>query len=128
MKRPLRLGHQLSGRVKASPVNAARHAEELGFDIVLVADHVGTGMAPLPTLAAIAAATTTIRLGTMVLNNDMRNPVQLAQREPNSKVYWLAEAENWSRLSREPIHLERMGSKDDPFEQFLAVMTKQPRP
>ncbi len=59
-------------------MNAARRAEELGFDIVLVADHVGTGMAPLPTLAAIAAATTTIRLGTMVLNNDMRNPVQLA--------------------------------------------------
>ncbi len=45
---------------------------------MLAADHVGTGMAPLPTLAAIAAATTTIRLGTLVLNNDMRNPVQLA--------------------------------------------------
>jgi hypothetical protein len=26
---------------------------------------------------------------------------QLALREPNSKAYWLAEAENWSRLSRE---------------------------
>jgi probable F420-dependent oxidoreductase len=45
---------------------------------VLAADHVGTGMSPLPALAAIAAATTTIRLGTLVLNNDMRNPVQLA--------------------------------------------------
>jgi probable F420-dependent oxidoreductase len=32
----------------------------------------------MPTLAAIAAATSTIRLGTLVLNNDMRNPVQLA--------------------------------------------------
>ena len=31
---------------------------------------------------------------------------QLARREPNSKVYWLAEAENWLRLSREPIHLK----------------------
>jgi probable F420-dependent oxidoreductase len=76
--RPLRVGHQLSGRVDGSPVNTARRAEELGFDIVLAADHVGTGMSPLPTLAAIAAATTTIRLGTLVLNNDMRNPVQLA--------------------------------------------------
>ena len=35
-------------------------------------------MAPLPVLAAIAQATDTIRLGTLVLNNDMRNPVQLA--------------------------------------------------
>lgn len=32
----------------------------------------------MPTLAAIAAATTRIRLGTLVLNSDMRNPVQLA--------------------------------------------------
>ena len=45
---------------------------------------------------------------------------QLARREPNSKVYWLAEAESWLRsASREPIHLERTGGKDDPFEQFL---------
>lgn len=78
MTRPLRIGHQLSGRVDGSPVNTARRAEELGFDIVLAADHVGTGMSPLPTLAAIAVATSTIRLGTLVLNNDMRNPVQLA--------------------------------------------------
>jgi probable F420-dependent oxidoreductase len=76
--RPLRIGHQLSGRVDGSPVDTARRAEELGFDIVLAADHVGTGMSPLAALAAIATATTTIRLGTLVLNNDMRNPVQLA--------------------------------------------------
>ena len=56
----------------------AQRAEKLGFDVVLASDHVGTGPAPLPTLAAIAEATTRIRLGTLVLNNDMRNPVQLA--------------------------------------------------
>jgi hypothetical protein len=53
---------------------------------------------------------------------------QLARREPNSKVYWLAEAENWLRLSRETIHLERTGSRDDPLEQFLALIARQPRP
>ncbi len=78
MTRPLRLGHQLSARVDGSPIDAGRRAEQLGFDIVLAADHVGSGTAPLPTLAAIAAATTTVRLGTLVLNNDMRNPVQSA--------------------------------------------------
>ncbi len=57
---------------------AARRAEELGFDVVLVSDHVGPGLAPMTTLAAIATATERIRLGTFVLNNDMRNPVQLA--------------------------------------------------
>lgn len=50
---------------------------------------------------------------------------QLARREPSSKVYWLAEADNWSRLSREPIRLDRTGSRDDPFEQFLALIARQ---
>jgi len=78
VRRPLRLGHQLSGRTEGSRVEVAKRAEELGFDVVLASDHVGAGPAPLPTLATIAQATMTIRLGTLVLNNDMRNPVQLA--------------------------------------------------
>ncbi len=78
MTRPLRVGHQLSARLEGDPVAAAVRAEELGFDIVLAADHVGPGWAPMPTLAAISAVTTRVRLGTLVLNNDMRNPVQLA--------------------------------------------------
>ena len=78
MTRPLRIGHQLSARIEGDPVAKARRAEEMGFDIVLVADHVGPGWAPTPTLSAIAAVTDRIRLGTLVLNNDMRNPVQLA--------------------------------------------------
>lgn len=68
----------MSGQTEGDPVAAAQRAEDLGFDIVLAADHVGQGLAPMPTLSAIAAATSTIRLGTLVLNNDMRNPVQLA--------------------------------------------------
>jgi probable F420-dependent oxidoreductase len=78
MNRPLRVGHQLSARIEGDPVAAAVRAEELGFDIVLAADHVGPGWAPMPTLAAIASVTERIRLVTLVLNNDMRNPVQLA--------------------------------------------------
>jgi probable F420-dependent oxidoreductase len=78
MSRRLRLGHQLSARIEGDPVAAAVRAEELGFDIVLAADHVGLGWAPMPTLSAIASVTERIRLGTLVLNNDMRNPVQLA--------------------------------------------------
>ena len=77
MSRPVRFGFQLSGEHLADPVAAACRAEELGFDVVLVSDHVGSALAPVPTLAAIAASTRRIRLGTFVLNNDMRNPVHL---------------------------------------------------
>ena len=73
-----RFGYQLSQEDESSPAAVARRAEELGFDVVLVSDHVGPGLSPLVALSAIAQATERIRLGTLVVNNDMRNPVQLA--------------------------------------------------
>jgi hypothetical protein len=78
MPRRLRIGHQLSARIDGDPVAAAVRAEQLGFDIVLAADHVGPGWAPMPTLSTIASVTERIRLGTLVPNNDTGNPVQLA--------------------------------------------------
>jgi probable F420-dependent oxidoreductase len=77
--RPFRFGLQLRASPGEDVVATARRAEAAGFDVVLLADHVGPdGLSPLPTLAAIASATTTVRLGTFVLNAEMRNPVQLA--------------------------------------------------
>jgi probable F420-dependent oxidoreductase len=75
-----RFGYQLPVEDDATPVAAAVRAEQLGFDVVSVADHVGAGRvpSPMPMLGAIANATDGIRIGTLVLNNDMRNPVQLA--------------------------------------------------
>lgn len=78
MGAPFRFGYQLSADDEKAPIAVARRAEELGFDVVLVSDHVGPGLSPLVALGAIAQATERIRLGTFVLNNDMRNPVQLA--------------------------------------------------
>ncbi|BFU45808.1 LLM class flavin-dependent oxidoreductase [Krasilnikovia sp. MM14-A1004] len=51
----------------------ARRAEELGYDILLVPDTVHT-LAPLPALAAAAAATGTLRVGTYVLSAPNRSP------------------------------------------------------
>ena len=77
-RRTTRFGFQLESEHAHDPVGVAQRAEELGFDVMLLSDHVGPGISPLVTLAAMAQATTRIRLGTYVLNNDMRNPVQLA--------------------------------------------------
>lgn len=78
MVRHLRFGLQLGGEQSTDPVAAARRAEAVGFDVVLLGDHVGPGPSPFVALAAMAQATSRIRLGTLVLNNDMRHPVQLA--------------------------------------------------
>jgi probable F420-dependent oxidoreductase len=73
-------------------VDVARECERLGFDSVWVSDHIvfarskygGSrapigSLEPLETLAVLANATSRIRLGTMVLCNEFRHPVQLAR-------------------------------------------------
>jgi alkanesulfonate monooxygenase SsuD/methylene tetrahydromethanopterin reductase-like flavin-dependent oxidoreductase (luciferase family) len=51
----------------------ARRAEELGYDTLLVPDTLHT-FAPFPALAAAAAATTTLRVGSYVLSAPNRPP------------------------------------------------------
>ena len=78
MQRPFRFGYQLSADDESNPQEAAKRAEASGFDVVLTSDHVGPGASPMIALSAMAQVTERIRLSTFVLNNDMRNPVQLA--------------------------------------------------
>jgi probable F420-dependent oxidoreductase len=42
-------------------------------------DHITDQLAPMPALTAAAAATTTLRVGSFVFDNDYRNPVMLAK-------------------------------------------------
>lgn len=58
--------------------DAARQAEDLGFDTLQVADHLGLP-APFPTLTAAADATSTLRIGTFVLNACFYKPALLAR-------------------------------------------------
>jgi probable F420-dependent oxidoreductase len=58
----------------------ARRIESIGYGGLVMADHVvGNGLSPFPALAAAATTTTTLRVGTLVLDNDFRNPLLLAR-------------------------------------------------
>src|SRR5215472_7010538 len=57
----------------------ARRVESLGFATLVTPDRVQHTLSPLPALAAAAAATRSLRVGTYVLANDFRNPVLLAK-------------------------------------------------
>ena len=57
----------------------ARRAEATGIDVLVIADHLVNQLAPIPAMATIAAATERLRIGTFVLNNDLRHPAVLAQ-------------------------------------------------
>lgn len=73
---PFRFGLQIP--LGSSLIADAKAAESAGFDVVTVADHIGPGHSPMLALSAIAQSTTNIRLGTLVINAEFRNPVQLA--------------------------------------------------
>ena len=57
---------------------AARRAEDLGFDVMHVPDHLG-GPAPFPVMTAIALAAPALRVGTFVINSAFYRPALLAR-------------------------------------------------
>jgi probable F420-dependent oxidoreductase len=57
----------------------ARRIEELGYDTLLVTDHLVPQLAPVPAMAAALEATRQLRVGSYVFANDYRNPVMLAK-------------------------------------------------
>jgi probable F420-dependent oxidoreductase len=57
----------------------ARRLEAAGYSTFLAPDHLNEQFGAIPALTAAALATTTLRLGTLVLSNDFRHPVILAK-------------------------------------------------
>src|SRR5688500_16779769 len=57
----------------------ARKAEDLGYATLFMPDHFADQLAPMPALMAAADATTTLRVGSLVLDNDYKHPVVLAK-------------------------------------------------
>jgi len=57
----------------------ARRVEDLGYSALMVPDHLAAMLAPIPAAVSAAAATTSLRVGTNVLNNIFRHPVLVAR-------------------------------------------------
>jgi probable F420-dependent oxidoreductase len=57
----------------------ALRAEGLGFDALVIPDAAGHAPAVFPSLAWVAARTTTLQVGCHVLNNDLRHPLHVAR-------------------------------------------------
>ena len=78
-RRPFRFGVLFEARdaTRGGVLELARRAEEAGASVLLGTDHLGR-WASLPFLQ-LAAEHTSLRIGTIVLNNDLRHPAILAQ-------------------------------------------------
>ncbi len=74
----LRVSVQASPRDRTSWLRLARTVEDAGFHALYAADHPGSSSSPFVALAAAAAVTERIELGTCVVNAGVWEPIALA--------------------------------------------------
>jgi probable F420-dependent oxidoreductase len=78
--KPFRFAVQLHGATDGRTWRErARRIEDLGYSTLYVPDHFDDQWGPLVALTAAAEATTTLRVGCLVFDNDYRHPVVLAK-------------------------------------------------
>ncbi len=78
--RPFRFGVQCSRAASRTEwIELARRTEDNGFDCLTMPDHFTDQLAPVPALQSVADATTKLRVGALVWDNDYKHPVVLAK-------------------------------------------------
>ncbi len=128
--RPFRFAVQLSGPADATKwVEQARRIEDLGYATVTMPDHFTDQLAPMPALAAVAAATTVLRVGALVFDNDYKHPVVLAKELATMDVLSGGRVEigigaGWMETDYRAAGMayDRPGVRVDRFEEALAVI------
>jgi probable F420-dependent oxidoreductase len=107
----------------------AREAESLGYALMTMPDHFGDQFAIGPGLAAAAAATTNLRLGALVYDNDYRHPVLLAKEAATLDVLSggrvvLGLGAGWLTTDYEQsgIHCDPVGVRIDRMVEGLRVI------
>ena len=130
MARPFRFSVQL-GPVTDPHLLAseARRAEGLGYSGVSLTDHLREQCGPLVGLAAMAAATSKVKITAMVLANDFRHPVMLAKElatldrlsdgrlEVGMGAGWLI-----TDYQQGGIRMDRPGLRIDRLEEAISVL------
>lgn len=110
-------------------IESVKELEDLGYSTLFLPDHFDEGPGPLAMLGAAAAATTTLRLGVLVLDCDYRHPV-VVQRELatidqlSAGRLEIGLGAGWkaSDYERSGIPMERPGIRVDRMIEHTAVM------
>ena len=129
-ERLFRFGAQLSfAGSRAEWVAKARRVEELGFSTLCVPDHFDDQLAPMVALSAAACATTTLRVATLVLDNDYRHPLLVAKEAATLDLlsggrFELGLGAGWLATDYEQsgIPCDRPAVRIDRLEEALAVV------
>jgi probable F420-dependent oxidoreductase len=108
----------------------ARQAEALGYSTLFVPDHfIDHPLAPMPAMAAAAAVTDTLRVGSLVLGNDYKHPVVLAREAATLDLLSGGRLElglgaGWMTADYEKagLELDRPGVRIDRLEESVKIV------
>ncbi len=104
----------------ASLAALAQRAEALGYSTILVSDHpTHPQLAPLTAAAALACATSRLRVGSSVLANDFRHPVVLAKEIATLDLISGGRVELGLGTGWKKAEYEAMGLAFDPASQRI---------
>jgi probable F420-dependent oxidoreductase len=128
--RPFRFGAQVSRAGSRSAwVDQVRKVEQLGYSTLFVPDHFDDQLAPIAAIMAAADATTVLRVGSLVLDNDFRHPVVVAKEGATLDLLSEGRLElglgaGWLRsdYDRSGIPYDPPGIRIDRFEEGLAIV------
>jgi probable F420-dependent oxidoreductase len=128
--RPFRFGIQASAAPTAKAwKDLARKVEDLGYDLLTMPDHFTDQLAPVPALMAAADATTTLRVGAAVWDNDYKHPVVLGKELATMDVLSDGRLEiglgaGWMRSDYDAagIPFDANGVRVSRFEEAITVM------
>ena len=130
--RPYRFGVVFTGSYESGEWRAlARRVEDLGLSTLLVADHYINPMACGPLMTMAAEATTSLRVGSYVYNNDFRPPALLAKEVATIDVlsggrFELGIGAGWAKVEYVLAgqHFDPPKVRADRFEEALGVIRR----
>lgn len=112
-------------------IDKCRHAEDLGFDVLLFSDHLGL-LAPFSSMVAAAQATRCPRVGTFMLNAAFWNPTLLAREAVSASQltdgrFELGLGAGYASAEVEEAGLrwENAGARVDRLEHTVAEVRRQ---
>ena len=108
---------------------SAQLVESLGYETLYLPDHFSDQPGPVAALMAAAAATTTLRVGSLVFDNDYRHPVVLAKEAATIDLlsdgrFDLGLGAGWmeSDYRKSGIPLDGAGTRIERMEEGLAII------
>jgi probable F420-dependent oxidoreductase len=130
MPKPFRFGVQMPHAESAAAWrDIARKLEDLGYSTLFMPDHFGDELAPTPALAMAAAHTTTLRVGSLVFDNDYKHPAILAKEAATIDLlsdgrFEFGIGAGWMRVDYDMLGLpyDSPAVRVDRFEEALHIV------